>query len=518
MNKQVVIVGGGLGGLSAAIELQLRGFHVQLFEQNAALGGKMNEYRHSGYRFDTGPSLLTMPVVIEEMFLNAGENIADYLDILPVEPVCRYFWEDGATLDASSDAEQMTAEIKKFSSHDANNYKAFLLYARRIYNLTADLFLKSPIHERSSLFTRENLSTLLHLHQIDPLRSVHESISGFFRHPKIVQLFDRYATYNGSNPFEAPATLNIIPYVEYELGGFYVKGGMYRLGEAMEALARVLGVEIHVSAKVTKIVHQNRTARGIICNGEFIDSDYVLCNADVVSTYNELIEDFPQRRKRLNRLEPSLSGMVFMWGVAGQHPELQHHNIIFSGDYRAEFRQIFAEKRTPDDPTIYIAITSKTNPEHAPAGAENWFVMLNMPYLIEGQNWEEAQNRMRDIVFRKLKIMNIDISESVETERVITPQDFYRLYGSNRGSIYGISSNRRLTAFRRPPNRSREIKGLYFAGGSAHPGGGIPLALLSGKISAKLIAKDALQKSRNSGCQFHLPAGIAKNKLLDKAN
>ncbi|MCK6621699.1 MAG: phytoene desaturase [Calditrichaceae bacterium] len=491
MKERVAIIGGGLGALSAAIRLQRRGFRVQLFERNSRAGGKMNEFTAGGYRFDTGPSLLTMPFVIDALFQFAGARREDYLEFIPLEPLCRYSWEDGAVLNASSDESQMAAEIAKLSREDAQHYPAFLDYARGIYELTAAIFLHSPIHEAKKLFTRENLRTLLRLRRIDPLRTLHQGVSRFFRDPRTVQLFDRFATYNGSDPFQAPATLNIIPYVEHGLGGYYIRGGMYRLAEALERLARDLGVEIHLNSPVEQIIHRGGRIRGVQVNGEFIEADYLVCNADVVSAHNRLIDGFPARRRKLNRLEPSLSGLVFLWGVAGKHSQLAHHNIVFSADYREEFRQIFRERRAPDDPTVYIAVTSKTDPAHAPAYGENWFVLLNMPYLEEGQDWRGEMERMREAVFRKLRRRGIDLRGQVETERVITPEEFYSRYGSNRGSIYGISSNRRSTAFRRPANRSRELKGLYFAGGSTHPGGGIPLTLLSGKIAAELIIEEA---------------------------
>jgi phytoene desaturase len=250
-------------------------------------------------------------------------------------------------------------------------------------------------------------------------------------------------------------------------------------------------VEIHTSAKVEGIDHAGRSVRGISVAGERIDADYILCGADVVVTHNELIEGMPRRREMLNRLEPSLSGMVFLWGIDKSHSELRQHNIIFAKDYESEFRAIFDQLRVPDEPTVYISITSKVDVADAPAGGENWFVLLNMPYLAAGQNWADETNRMREAVFRRLRDIGIDLSGHIEEEEVITPIDFARLYSSNRGSIYGISSNRKTTAFRRPPNRSRDIRGLYFAGGSSHPGGGIPLVLLSGKMAAELIGDAA---------------------------
>jgi phytoene desaturase len=238
---------------------------------------------------------------------------------------------------------------------------------------------------------------------------------------------------------------------------------------------------------VEQILHQHNRVQGIKVNGEKIPADFVISNADVVVAFNELIDGFPKQQEKLNRLEPSLSGVVFLWGIDRQHPQLAQHNILFATDYELEFKQIFEDKKVPDDPTVYIAITSKLDPDHAPADGENWFVLVNVPYLAEQQNWDAEIARLKQVILEKLSRLGIAISDRIRVEKIITPQDFYDQYRSNRGSIYGISSNDRMTAFRRPANRSREIKGLYFAGGSTHPGGGVPLAMLSGKMCADLI-------------------------------
>ena len=488
MTKQVAVIGGGLAGLSGAIELARRGFSVDLFEQNGRLGGKMNEVRREGFRFDTGPSLLTMPFVLEQLFAGAGFRRREFLDLVPIEPMCRYFYADGSRLDASSDAAAMESAISMLSERDRGRFDRFMAYSRRIYDLTAEVFLFTPIHEWQKLLNRRHLSTLFALPSIDAMRTVHRGVKRFFRDDRIVQLFDRYATYNGSNPYRAPATLNIIPYVEYGFGGFYVKGGMYRLVEALEQLAIILGVRIHTGLPVEEIVTAQGRVAGVRVNGTLQRADYVLCNADVVTAFNRLLPGQAAERRKLNRLEPSLSGMTFLWGVKKNHPELAHHTIFFSADYRREFDQIFNQLQAPDDPTVYVAITSRADPGDAPAGCENWFVLVNMPYLRPGAAEPDVAG-VRRAVLAKLQRHGIDPGGAIVCEEVITPRDYETRYGSNGGSIYGISSNSRAMAFRRPANRSRAVRGLFFAGGACHPGGGIPLVLLSGKMAAELIAE-----------------------------
>ena len=493
--KHVIVIGGGLAGLSSAVRLARMGFRVQLFEKNERLGGKMNMLSLKGaareYHFGTGPSLLTMPFVFDELFDFAGVERSSVLDFLPLEPICRYFYPDGTRLNTFSDTQRMAHELHHvISPLEAKRYQDFLRYSKRIYDLTAEIFLFTPFQEVRKLLHIRHLPTLVRLPQIDALRSVHQAVVKYFSDERLIQLFDRYPTYNGSSPFEAPATLNIIPWVEYGMGGFYVRGGMYRIAEEMSNLAEQLGVEIHLNTAVEKILHDGKRASGVQVNGEKCAADYVLCNADVVEAHTSLIDGFAARQKRLSRLEPSLSGMVFFWGMKRTFPELAHHNIIFSENYEREFHQIFTEKTAPDDPTVYISISSKTDAHHAPEGGENWFVLLNMPYL-NGQNWQHEAQRMKTAVLKRLRLAGIDAEDAIEAEAILTPEDLYDLYRSNKGSIYGISSNTQTAAFLRPANRSRDLKGLYFCGGSSHPGGGVPLVVLSGKMAAELIQEDA---------------------------
>lgn len=488
MSEKAVVIGGGLAGLSGAIYLARRGYSVDLFEKTGRLGGKMNEVRQDGFRFDTGPSLLTMPFVLDELFADAGYRREELLTLLPIEPMCRYFFADGSQIDASSDRTAMNRAIAALAPRDAGAFDRFMAYSRRIYDVTAEIFLRTPIHEWSRVLKLRHLPTLMALPSIDPMRTVHGGVSRFFRDERLVQLFDRYATYNGSNPYQAPATLNIIPWVEYGLGGYYIQGGMYRLVDALEKVARELGVHIHLGQPVERIVTEKHRIRGVQVNGKLVEAAQVLCNADVVTAFNELLPDYPRQRRHLNRLEPSLSGMIFLWGIQKEHPDLLHHNIFFSRNYRREFDQIFRELRAPDDPTVYVAITSRAGSDDAPPGGENWFVLVNMPWLRPGAEGPDPA-QVRQSVLARLAEHGAALEGAIVSETVITPGNLREWYGSNGGSIYGISSNSRSMAFRRPANRSRIVEGLFFAGGASHPGGGVPLVLLSGRMAAELMVE-----------------------------
>jgi phytoene desaturase len=306
----------------------------------------------------------------------------------------------------------------------------------------------------------------------------------------MVQLFDRYATYNGSSPYKVPATLNIIPYVEYGLGGFAVTGGIYAIPAALGRLAGQLGVRMFLETRVERVLHRNGRVKGIRVGGEDMDYPIVVSNADVLRTYEDLLVD-PEARlaRRYGALEPSSSGLVFFWGMDGKNPELGVNNIFFSGDYPREFRELFVEQVCPVEPTVYVNITSKVTPGDAPEGGENWFVLINAPCDV-GQDWpqEVAASRER-ILDRVRQGLGRSIAREIVSEEVMNPRDIQNNTGSRMGSLYGISSNTSMAAFLRHPNRSRRYRGLYFCGGSVHPGGGMPLAVLSGKIAADLIRR-----------------------------
>ncbi|MBE0644162.1 MAG: phytoene desaturase [Bacteroidetes bacterium] len=491
MNRNVGIIGAGLGGLSAAIHLARRGKNVTVYESNSTPGGKASEVRMDGFRFDTGPSLITMPFVIEQLYDVAGTPANERIQLIPVDPICRYFYPDGTVLDACASEEEFRTQVRTLAPSDAEAVTRFLDYSQRIYELTSDIFLFHSLSDLKSLLRWKNLPTLLRLPQIDAFHTVHERVQSYFRDPRLVQLFDRYATYNGSNPFTAPATLNIIPYVEYRLGASYVHGGIYALVRSLESAARSLGVSFRYDTPVEGIVVEGGRVRGVRTADGTCAHDAVVSNADAVHTMTTLLggagSDAVKRARRYGKLEPSCSGLVFLWGVRGRNDSLAHHNIVFSDNYAEEFDAIFTRRVAPSDPTVYVSITSRADPEHAPEGHENWFVLVNMPALTDA-NRDTDIGSVRTAVLRRLHAAGFDIAGDIVCEETITPSDLERRYNANKGSIYGISSNSRNAAFLRPRNRIGSPEGLYLCGGSAHPGGGVPLVLLSGKLAAEAVA------------------------------
>jgi phytoene desaturase len=485
MSKKAIIIGAGLGGLAAAIRLAKKGFAVTVLEKNASLGGKINLVEAGGYKFDTGASLLTMRHVLEELFVYAGKRPEDYLSIVPLEPVCRYFWSDGTRFEASRHPEKTESEIEKLEPRDVENFRKFLADARRKYEVSEKTFLAHSLNDLPRLLRPKYLKDLL---AISSMRTLDAHVKNYFRSPKLRQLFNRFATYNGSSPFRTPATFALIPYVEFGLGAWYPKGGMYEIPKALAKLASELNVEIKTGCEVEKILVENKKASGVrLKTGEHLNSDFVIANSDAVETYRNLID---VKNRRIENLEPSSSGFVLLLGTKKRFPALAHHNIFFSDDYRAEFKAIFEDLRPARNPTIYVCATTRTDETQAPAGCENLFVLINAPYTGAQTDWEKEKRDYRDLIVGKLENFGLEgLENSIDFEQIITPEDFEKKYRANRGSIYGVSSNGIFSAFLRPPNKARGVENLYFVGGATHPGGGIPLVLISGKLTADLIIK-----------------------------
>ncbi len=483
MSKPIVVIGAGIGGLSAAIRLAAAGRQVLVLEQNAAVGGKMNEVREAGFRWDTGPSVITMRHVLEDLFASAGRKLVDYLTLEALEPITRYFYPDGTVLDCSRDLPKMLEQIRALDERDVEGYLSYLAYAARLHRITGPVFIYDQPPTPAS-FLKVAPGDML---RVDPLRTMQAAIEGFVHSPHLRQLLGRFATYVGASPYRAPATLNVIAHVELNGGVWYPRGGVYAIARALERLAGELGIAIRTNCGVEQIVVDNGRATGVILSdGSRIDAEAVLANVDVATVYEKLLP----ASKKLHKLiaqESSCSGFILLLGVGGQHEQLAHHNIFFSSDYPREFQAIFEEGRPPDDPTVYVSITSKTDAVDAPEGCENWFVLVNAPPLGDHYDWTIRSAAYRDQVLDVLARHGFDVRQRIRTEQMLTPVDLQRLTGARRGALYGWSSNPRMSAFRRPQNQAADIQNLYFAGGTTHPGGGVPMVMLSGKVAADLI-------------------------------
>ncbi|MGA1820448.1 MAG: phytoene desaturase family protein [Thermoplasmatota archaeon] len=487
--KRVAVIGAGLGGLSAALRLSHSGHAVDVYEKLDGPGGKARELSKGGYRFDMGPSLLTLPQVFRQLFNEVEEVLEEHLEFIRLDPITRYFFDDGTVLDAYSEEERFAGEVEEKLGERSETVLRYLSRCRKIYEATTPIFMFKPLHETSTLLSSDVPRAFIGTPILDVFRTMHEVNRRWFRDPRTVQLFDRYATYNGSSPYAAPALFNLIQHTEYGMGGYCVKGGIHRIPSVMEKLARGRGAVFHYGSEVQRINIGSGRVEGIRLDDGDLKYDAVISNCDVSNTYNELLRDSTSSKDRKNRkLEPSSSGQVFLWGIGADHRELMCNNIFFSQDYEKEFKEIWQGRTSPSDPTVYINITSRADPFDAPSGSENWFVLVNVPYD-SGQNWRLESERTRDRIMKRLTPVLGDIEGSIEVEERMGPREIEELYNGNRGSIYGFSSNSRRSAFLRQSNRSRDHRGLFFAGGSAHPGGGMPLVVLSGKHAADLASK-----------------------------
>jgi phytoene desaturase len=486
LDQPIIVVGGGLGGLAAAIHLAARGRRVVVCEKNARVGGKLNIVAEEGYTFDTGPSLLTMPWVLRELFAAAAKRLEDELALIQVEPACRYRWPCGVRFDAFQSLPLLMDQIARLEPRDIAGFFRFMAYAERIYRAVAGPFLLYPFDGLRELLTP---AALRDAWKIDPLRTVDQAVRGFFRSPYLRQIFNRYATYNGSSPYRAPATFNLIAYLELAEGSWYVRGGMYELARALERLARALGVELRMRSPVAQVVVGAGAVRGVLLEtGERLDAAAVIVNADPRYAYQALVPGGLPTAMRLARLEPSCSGFVLLLGVNRVYADLAHHNIFFSADYPREFAAIFDRRVPAPDPTVYVCATSVSDPAHAPLGHMNLFVLVNAPALGQRVNWAREAIGYRDVVLRKLERMGlVGLERHIVYERMITPEDLRSRYNAPNGAIYGLASNQLWSAFLRPPQRAREMRGLFFVGGGTHPGGGIPLVLLSGRAVAEQV-------------------------------
>ena len=484
--SKAIVIGAGIAGIAAALRLRALGMEVGVFEANDYPGGKLHAFELAGYRFDAGPSLFTMPELVSELFQLFGESSEDYFEYSRKELVCNYFWEDGIRFTVNSNREIFAKEAADKFGIEAVSLLAYLKKSQKKYELTAPIFLEKSLHKVGTYLSKDTLKALLQMSGMGIFTNLNKLNQSEIKEPHLVQLFNRYATYNGSSPYRTPGIMSMIPHLELYLGTYFPKKGMHSITKSLYQLAVKQGVQFHFNHKVEQIIVKNNRAIGIAANKKEVFADNIISNMDIFSTYKKLLPNESHPNRSLSK-ERSSSAVIFYWGIKKTIPELDLHNIFFSGNYSEEFAHIFGHKTLFGDPTIYINITSKENNSDAPSGCENWFVMINAPGDY-GQNWEELVTQARKNIIEKLnRLLGINLESLIEVEDVLTPPQIEERTSSYRGALYGAASNSKFAAFLRHPNFSNQLKNLYFVGGSVHPGGGIPLCLLSAKITSELI-------------------------------
>jgi phytoene desaturase len=491
--RQTVVIGAGLGGLAAALRLRVAGHCVTVLEQSEVPGGKCGFYERDGFRFDTGPSVLTLPSVLSDLFHACGKRMEDYCQLEIVEPGCRYFFSDGMRFDAPATLEGFHAAIAEHFPSESDNFKRYTNYTQKLWEISGPAFLYNPLALRTLLkvpWGRLFRGALA----LAPV-TMHRANRYFFKDPRLIQLFDRYATYNGSDPYRTPATFNVISHVELAFGSWRCVGGMYGLVNALMQLCNDMQVDVRLRTGAERIAfgRGNRLHGVHLRNSGFIPADSVVVNADAVSALTGTLfsehSKHPQWCKRFARTEASGSGFVVLAALNHDQAKIAAHNVFFSDDYPLEFREQFANPgRAISKPTIYLHRMHGT-PERpaAPAGMDGWFLLLNAPSLDRFSDWEEQKNAIADSVLNTLQSHRINFSATdVLWRHIRTPEFFQRRLGAWHGSLYGPASNHPLAAFFRVKNVLQKGR-IAFAGGSAHPGGGIPLVLLSGQHAANSI-------------------------------
>lgn len=483
--QRIGIVGAGIAGLATAVRLARRGHEVEVFEANSYPGGKLSQFELDGYRFDAGPSLFTMPQYVDDLFRLAGEEPGERFEYQRLPVVCHYFWEDGTRLNAHGDKAAFGKEVEETLGVPAQHIQQALDDSARKYELTGRIFLEKSLHKLHTWTNWKVVKAMLKIPGLDLFTNMNKVNERHLKHPKLVQLFNRFATYNGSNPYKAPGLLSIIPHFEHHIGAYFPKGGMNAITQAVYKLAQRQGVQFHFNQPVERIHVEQGRAAGLQVNGDKHSFDRVVSNMDVFFTYKKLLpgQTHPQRTLKQQK---STSALIFYWGIKRSFPELGLHNILFSEDYRREFADLEAGKIF-HDPTVYINITKKYEAGDAPEGHENWFTMINVPYD-DGQDWDSLIDWARDRVVEKIdRTLGVDVRPLIACEEILDPRLIQSRTHSHLGSLYGTSSNNRTAAFMRHANFSSRIKDLYFCGGSVHPGGGIPLCMLSAKIVDEIM-------------------------------
>jgi diapolycopene oxygenase len=503
--SSVGIIGGGLGGLAAACTLAARGHRVTLFERNDWLGGKAAVHEEAGFRFDMGPTILTMPRVLERVFAEAGRDMSDYLDLRRLDPQWRCFYDDGTVLDLRDDMAASKAEIARLSADAAEGFDRFMQVASRLSDVSDRFFFWKSVEDlRDTMNVRQNLTveTLRDVLALRMPRTVAGQIGRDVRDPRVAQMLEHFIQYVGSSPLAAPAVLCGIAQMQLGEGVWYPMGGTRTVPAALARLAGELGVDFRTGAEVERIATTGGRATGIALrtggHGKTLAFDRVLSNMDSVRTYRELLggdawRAFSAGRKR----EPACSGVVFYLGLDCGYEHMAHHNFVFSRDPKEEFGAIYDQGIPAPDPTAYIAAPARTDPTVAPEGGEALYILVHTPYLRTGQDWSRMLPGYRRTIFDKLaRVAGLeDLEARIRTERVLTPQDIHDRYKVLDGAIYGLASHGRVMGAFKPGNRSRQVRGLYLAGGSAHPGPGMPMALMSGWIAADSLDADARAES-----------------------
>jgi len=498
-NAPVVVIGSGLGGLAAATVAAARGHNVSVIDKNDWLGGKAAVLSKDGFRFDMGPTILTVPRVLERIFAEAGEKMNDWLQLVRLDPQWRCFFNEGATLDLVEDIDSMAESAEAFSGKKglAEGYRKFQRISAHLHGVSERFFFWRAIEDiRDTMNIRENMnpSTLRDVLSLRMGRSVAGTIRGLVHDDRVAQMLDHFVQYVGSSPFASPAVLCSIAHMQTSEGVWYPVGGTRAVAEALRALGEKLGVEYHTGREALRIIVEDETVAGVaMTDGSRMEASAVISNMDSIRTYEELVGGAAGHHYSRSGFEPACSGVVLYLGLSKRYDHLEHHNFVFSDSAEKEFDQIYDRGEPADDPTCYVAAPARTDPSVAPEGGEALYVLVHTPYLRDHHDWSKMYPSYRKMIIEKLKRTAglTDIEQRIVVDQHLTPQDIHERYKVLKGAIYGLASHGKFTGAFKPGNRSRFVKGLYLAGGAAHPGPGMPMVMMSGWIAADALDVDS---------------------------
>lgn len=494
--KSVVIIGGGLGGLSAAVSLAQSGFKVSLYEKNGHLGGKVNRLEKDGFGFDLGPSILTMKSIFEKLFTHAGKDMANYVETVEVEKQWRSFFPDGTVLDLYSDLEKMAQENADLTEKDMEEYHELLAYAKELYDITEDGYFEQGLDDTGEVVKYHGM--LKSLSAFDLPSTMYEAIEKRISNPKFRDMLAYFIKYVGSSPYDAPAVLNMMIYMQHAQGIWYVPGGMHKLAEGIVKLGEELGVSFHTNTEVVRLMKEDqRVVAAELADGSLVEADYFISNMEVIPAYERLLEEDEKFTQDLERkFEPASSGYVLHLGVEGVYPQLGHHNFFFSANPENNFEQIFHRKELPDDPTIYLVNVNKTDETQTRNGYENIKILPHIPYIPDEPFTEAEYTAFEERVLDKLERMGLtDLRARTVMRDVWRPEDIERNYYSHRGAIYGTVSDRKKNKGFKHAKESKLYENLYFVGGTVNPGAGMPMVTLSGQqVHDKILQRELNQK------------------------
>ncbi|EKV28167.1 Phytoene desaturase [Caenispirillum salinarum AK4] len=509
----IAVVGGGLGGLAAAATLAARGRKVILFERNPWLGGKAAVHEAEGFRFDMGPTILTVPRVLKRIFAEAGEDVNDHLDLIRLDPQWRCFFEDGTVLDLQENVDRMAASLDAFSgAGTGDGYKAFIKQSERLHDISERFFFwkaVEDIKDTLSIKGSMNISTLSDVLALRMGSTVAGTIRGHVPEKRAAQMLDHFVQYVGSSPYASPAVLCAIGHMQTSEGIWYPRGGTRAVPVALAELAARKGADLRMGVGVSRILSEDGQVTAVETTaGETVPVAAVVSNMDSIRTYDELVGGNPAATFHSRRsYEPACSGVVLYLGLNKAYDHLAHHDFVFSRDPEEEFDTIYNKGEPAPDPTCYLAAPARTEPEVAPPGGEALYVLVHTPYLRPHHDWSKMLPEYRRTILGKLKRTAgmEDIEERIVHERALTPQDIHDRYHVLNGAIYGLASHGRFMGAFKPGNRSRDLKGLYLAGGAAHPGPGMPMVMMSGWIAGDTLDQDMT----GQGAAATAKAGVA---------